>query len=126
MSEARRALGHSGERLAERFLARRGYKRLARNFSTPTGELDLIMRDGDTVVFVEVKTLTQPELSEPIEQLRPAQQRKLIKTANWWRQQKRCTDKPCRFDVVGIAINEDDDEPEITHIEDAFAPQNGW
>jgi len=126
MSEARRALGQTGERIAEKFLARRGYKRLARNFTTPTGELDLIMRDGDTIVFVEVKTLTQPQLNEPIEQLRPAQQRRLIKTANWWRQAKRCADKPCRFDVIGVAITGDDSEPEITHIKDAFAPHNGW
>ena len=126
MSEARRALGHTGEQLAEKFLARRGYKCLARNFRTPTGEIDLIMRDGDCIVFVEVKTLTSAELNEPIEQLRPAQQRRLIKTAAWWRNAKKCADKPCRFDVIGVTLKDDGSEPEITHIEDAFAPRDGW
>jgi putative endonuclease len=126
MADPRRGLGTSGELLAERFLVKLGLKRLARNFSTPTGELDLIMRDGDCIVFVEVKTLTDPKFSDPVDQLRPAQQRKLIQTANWWRSQKRCAARPCRFDVIGVAISESDAEPEITHIKDAFGPRNGW
>ena len=63
--DARIELGRVGERLAEQLLHKHGLKTVARRFTTPVGELDLVMRDGDTVVFVEVKTRRDRDLADP-------------------------------------------------------------
>jgi putative endonuclease len=122
MTRARRELGQAGERLAEKFLRRLGYRRLARNYVTPVGEIDLIMRDGDTVVFVEIKTRRSAALADPVEQLRPAQQRHLLKATEWFLARSRHGDAPCRYDVVGITLREGE-EPVIEHVVDAFGPR---
>lgn len=122
MSDARSDLGLRGEQLAEAFLRRRGLKMLARRFSTPVGEIDLIMQQAETVVFVEVKTLRDRVYKDPQDQVVPAKQRKLLKAARWFLHRKRWTDKPCRFDVVAVILPETD-EPEIEHFPDAFVPE---
>ena len=122
MSEARAKLGLQGERLAEAFLKKRGLKTLARRYSTPVGEIDLVMRQAETVVFVEVKTLRDRAFKDPQDQVMPSKQRKLLKVARWFLNRKRWDDKPCRFDVVAVVLPEHD-EPEIEHFPDAFAPE---
>jgi putative endonuclease len=122
MSEARAQLGLEGERLAEAFLRRRGLKTVARRFSTPVGEIDLVMRQRETVVFVEVKTLGDRALKDPQDQVMPAKQRKLAKAARWFLSSKRWDDRPCRFDVVAVVLPEHE-EPEIEHFPDAFTPE---
>lgn len=97
-------------------------KTLARRFSTPVGELDLVMRDAETVVFVEVKTQRDRRLKDPQEQVTASKQRKLLKAAKWFLMHKRWSDKPCRFDVVAIVLPEDG-EAELEHFEDAFIPK---
>ncbi len=122
MSVGRSELGLQGERLAEAFLKQRGLKTLARRYSTPVGELDLVMREAETIVFVEVKTLRDRVFKDPQEQVTLAKQRKLIKAAQWFIHRKRWTDKPCRFDVVAVVLAEEG-EPEIEHFPDAFLPK---
>lgn len=122
MSEIRSKLGLRGERLAEAYLKRRAMKTLARRFSTPVGELDLVMREAQTVVFVEVKTQRNRAFKEPHEQVTLTKQRKLAKAAQWFLNRKRWTDKPCRFDVVGVVLPAEGD-PEIEHFPDAFVPE---
>jgi putative endonuclease len=63
--DIRSILGRSGERRAEKYLRRQGYRLVARNYRCPIGELDLIFLDGKTVVFVEVKTRTGAEHADP-------------------------------------------------------------
>ena len=117
-------LGHKGERLAERFLKKRGYRLLARRFSTPAGELDLVMRAGDTLVFVEVKTQSDRAFGDPEQRVTLTKQRRLARAAKWFLTQKRYTksEPPCRFDVVSVIVPEAGD-PEIEHFPDAFVPQ---
>ncbi len=122
MSAARSELGLQGERLAEAFLKQRGLKTLARRFSTPVGELDLVMREAETIVFVEVKTQRDRAFKDPQEQVTLAKQRKLLKAAQWFLNRKRWTDKPCRFDVIAVVLPEGA-EPEIEHFPDAFMPK---
>ena len=122
MSQAHSELGLEGERHAEAYLKRRGLKGIERRYSTPVGEIDVIMLSGDTVVFVEVKTQRDRTFKDPQEQVTATKQQRLIKAAKWYVQRKRWTDKPCRFDVVAVVLPESG-SPEIEHFPDAFAPQ---
>lgn len=97
-------------------------KLLERRYRTPVGEIDLIMRDGHTVVFVEVKTRRDRRLAEPQDSVDAAKQRKLRRCAEWFLHHRRWTDRPCRFDVVAIVLPEGG-PPEITHFPDAFVPK---
>jgi putative endonuclease len=121
VGETRSELGLHGERLAASFLKRRGLRLLAHRFSTPVGEIDLILRERRTVVFVEVKTQRDRAYKDPQDQVTRAKQRKLLRAAEWFLERKRWTDRPCRFDVVAIVLPEAG-EPEIGYFPDAFAP----
>ena len=123
MTRTRQDLGQAGERLAEQYLKRHGLKTIARRFKTPTGELDLVMRDGEAVVFVEVKTRADRELVDPQDTLRGPQRRHLTKAARWFIHHKRWDDKPCRFDVVAVVLPPGG-EAEIEHFPDAFLPSD--
>ena len=119
MADPRSELGLQGERLAESFLRRQGLKTLARRFSTPVGELDLVMREGETIVFVEVKTQRDRTFKDPEEQVGPAKRRKLMKAVEWFLHRRKLEAQPLRFDVVGIVLPEEG-EAEIRHFPDAF------
>ena len=121
-ADPRQQLGRQGERLAEAFLNRLGLKTVARRRTTPVGELDLVMRDGDTVVLVEVKTRRSRDLANPQDAVNLTKQRKMTRTAAWFLQRQGWTGRPCRFDVVGVTLPEHGD-PEIEHFPDAFLPE---
>jgi putative endonuclease len=117
-----RWLGSRGERLAASYLRRRGLRILARNFSTPRGEIDLIARDRDTLVFVEVKTRRQ---GTPAEAVDLEKQRRLTLAALSFLKLHRLLNRnvPCRFDVVAIVWPSADDpssRPQIEHFPSAF------
>ena len=115
---AREQLGRAGERLAERFLKKRGFKLIARRFSTPVGELDLIMRDHDTLVFVEVKTRSGTVCGSPLEAVDPRKQRRLVAAAQHFLVTHRCGGCPSRFDVIGVLWR--GEVPEVEHVPNAF------
>jgi putative endonuclease len=115
-----RQVGDQGERLAERFLRRLGYKILARNYRCRAGEMDLIARDGKTTVFVEVKARSDSGLGDPEENVGPGKQRRLTQIARCWLGQGK-HGGPCRFDIVAIEF--DTDPPTIRHLIDAFEPK---
>lgn len=116
-----RERGASGERLAAKFLRRRGYKVLYRNFRGRSGgEIDIVCRDGDTLVFVEVKTRTPSEFGRPFEAISREQQKRISRGALAW---LRLLDNPdilFRFDAVEI-ITGDNSPPKIELIRNAFA-----
>ncbi len=124
MSDPRHELGRAGERLAERHLRRLGYTILARHYNTPVGELDLVMRDRDTLVFVEVKTRGDRKFAEPEDAITREKRRRLTRTAQWYLAHTGWAERPCRFDVVTIILPPDG-EPEIRHLLDAFGPEHG-
>ena len=111
----RRALGKAYEEKAAAFLESRGYEILERNFSSPGGEIDLIARDGQYLVFVEVKYLADASKGNPLESVGPAKQERVRRTAAWYLMKKGISQEvPCRFDVVGILGKE------IVLVADAF------
>lgn len=103
--------GNFGEDLACRYLEKSGYKIIARNFRIRGGEIDIIARDHDFLVFVEVKTRNSLKFGLPIEALTPWKIKALLKTALFYLQNISWNDKPYRLDAVCIDLTSE--EPEI-------------
>jgi len=108
--------------VAARYLKRRRYRVLARNYRCSAGEIDLILADRDTLVFVEVKTRSSDQAQEPHEALRPAQQRRIEQAARCFLMERSAQNRPCRFDVVTVLLK-DGGSPRVEHFEDAFRPR---
>jgi putative endonuclease len=119
MKDPRRLLGDAGEDLAAAVLKKQGYKILERNYLTPLGEIDLIARQGKTLVFIEVKTRRGQGFGAPQEAVSPAKQARLRRLADYYLKQQRLgEDVPVRFDVVGITLVRD--LPRVEIIQSAF------
>lgn len=95
-------LGRQGERAAAALLTRAGLRVLARNWRAGRLELDLVCRDGDTLVFVEVKTRSTAAFGGPAAAVSPAKRRALSRAAQIWLDEHGDWDRPCRFDVVCV------------------------
>jgi putative endonuclease len=93
--------GEAAEQQAVDYLSRRGLKLVTRNYRCKAGEIDLIMREKRTLVFVEVRYRQSDDYGSALESITLSKQRKLLAAANLYLQ-KNCIDQPCRFDVVAI------------------------
>jgi putative endonuclease len=113
-----KALGTKGEELAVRFLQKKGYRIVKRNYKTPVGEIDIIARDGDTIVFIEVKTRTDISFGYPFEAVNNRKRQKLKNLALLYLK-RQGKESPVRFDVLSIFCM-DDGKKDIEHIKDAF------
>ncbi|MEU4214669.1 YraN family protein [Actinoplanes sp. NPDC026623] len=102
MTTERKAVGAYGERLAERHLRAQGLVVLARNWRRTEGEVDLILRDGDDVVFCEVKTRRGDRYGTPAEAIGPAKVRRLRRLAARWLAETSVRPHGIRFDVVAV------------------------
>jgi putative endonuclease len=111
-------LGDRGENVAARFLRNQGYKIIVRNFRCELGEIDIIARDGKTLVFVEVKTRAYDEPT-PEEQVNTDKQGQLTRAAKLYLSRYGVPQPPARFDVVAIVWPNGRD-PQIRHIPNAF------
>jgi putative endonuclease len=94
-------MGGVGERKACEFLRKAGYRIIARNWRTRFGEIDIIARDGETLVFVEVKLRSSEEFGGPEGALTPAKQRRIVLAARHFLGQTEC-ELPVRFDLVTV------------------------
>ena len=103
MSLFKKKLGREGEDRAAQFLAKKGYKILERNYSTRSGEIDLVALHNGVVVFVEVKTRTSDAYGAPELAVNPRKQLRMIKAALGYIKYKKIHQMPCRFDVVAIS-----------------------
>ena len=122
MTEARQALGRLGEELACSALEARGYTVIERRYRTRFGELDIVARHGETLVFVEVKARHDRSFGDPAAAVTVRKQQRLALMAAEYLQHSRIETPPCRFDVVSIVAGEGVSEVEV--IADAFRP--GW
>jgi putative endonuclease len=102
MTLERQAFGKTGEELAVAELERRGYAVLARRYRTRHGELDIVARDGEAIVFVEVKARTTAEFGTAAEAVTRRKQLQLASMAADYLARNRITGVPCRFEVVAI------------------------
>lgn len=113
----RKQLGDSKERLARDYLERRGLRHIAHNVRCKRGELDLVMRDGDTLAFIEVRYRGSARFGGAAASVDPRKQARIASAAAYYLQ-RYPTELPCRFDVVAI-----DAAGKITWIQHAFAAQ---
>ena len=103
MGKYRRNIGKQGEIKAKNYLKRRGYTILESNYRTKAGELDLIAKEKDCLVFVEVKTRTNEEYGTPAEAVSYYKQQHMIRSAKYYlaRHGGECE---CRFDVIEVCM----------------------
>ena len=121
MAMSRSELGQFGEKVAERMLARKRYHILARNWRTKGGELDLVVRRHDTLVFVEVKTRRAGGPYRPEEAVNWTKMGRVRKAAAaFWAQSRYPLGTYAQFDVVSVTVDQSDRVLEVRHIEDAF------
>ena len=114
-----KCLGRIGEEVAATYLQIKGYAILAKNFTVKIGEIDLIAKDKGVLVFVEVKTRRSLQFGNPAEAVNYYKQKKIIKVAQWYLQQKNMLDQPCRFDVVEVYY-ENTENYRVHQIKNAF------
>lgn len=121
------ARGHHAETVAAEYLSRQGLKLIDRNVRAGRGEIDLIMQDGATLVFVEVRARKAGAWVSAAESVSVAKRKKIIETAERLLNEKPAwRNSPCRFDVVAIGLpSESSAEPhssqtEVNWIQDAF------
>ena len=110
----KKLLGKKGEKLVEKYLIERGYRLLKRNFRTPFGEADLIMQDGEEIVFVEVKTRSGEEYGAPREAVGREKQNRYYKIALCYGE-KQGGEPNARFDVAEVYA-----DGRIEYYENAF------
>lgn len=107
-----------GEEAAARFLRRRGLRILHRNWRVAFGELDLVAREGETLVFVEVKARQSTRVAEPFEGVGHAKQRRLRRLAEAYLVMERPAFRSCRFDVVSVVLERG--RPRLEYLPGAF------
>ncbi len=114
-------LGRKGEEIALKFLTKKGYELVARNYRCHRWcELDLVMQDGKYLVFVEVRTKKNTAHGTPIETIDYDKRRQIEKMARLYLTKEKVPENTyCRFDVVGIILP-NNGEPVIDYIKDAF------
>jgi putative endonuclease len=115
-----RRRGERGEKLACRFLRHNGYKILYRNFKGRSGgEIDIVCRDNDTLVFVEVKTRTREDFGRPVAAVDRQKQKRISRGGLAWLRMLDNPDILFRFDVVEVIVA-DDAKPRLELIKNAF------
>ncbi|MBI5115517.1 YraN family protein [Candidatus Poribacteria bacterium] len=117
--------GAEGEDTATRALLKSRYRILERNFRTPAGEIDIVALDGKCLVFVEVRTRGSIEYGLPQETIVARKRKRLCNAARWYLQKNRANESECRFDVVAVVMD-DEEDPIIEIIKDAFRPDKTW
>ena len=114
-----RAVGERWERVAESYLQARGLRTITRNFHCRLGEIDLIMEDGDCLVFAEIRYRRSTYYGSGAESVTKAKQSRIVRTAQRYLQSHRHRAmQPCRFDVLSMAYA--GGKLDVTWIQDAF------
>lgn len=112
-----RWFGLAGERAAEKYLRKKGLRTLARSYRVRRGEIDLVMRDGRVVVFIEVKSRQSGRPSEAVDE---AKQRKIALAALQFLKRHKLLEYQWRFDIVAIVWPGGEGKPTIEHFVNAF------
>jgi putative endonuclease len=113
-------LGSRGEDLATAYLERQGFRIIARNHRSRLGELDLVARDGDEVVFVEVKTRIGGSDVAPDESVTASKLERLGRLAERYMSEQGRADDPWRVDVVAVVVDQHGQVRRIDHLRGAF------
>ncbi|MGB1285698.1 MAG: YraN family protein [Aggregatilineales bacterium] len=111
--------GNTGEQLARKCLKKKGYHILAENWHCQYGELDIIAQQGQTIVFVEVKTRHGKNMTNAFAAITPSKRKKLITSAQLYLSEHHYNDMAWRIDAIGITLH-GRHAPQIVHVEDAL------
>ena len=104
MKNGNRAVGRKGENIAARFLARRGYRIIARNIRTYVGEIDIVAKKNGVLIFAEVKTRKSAIFGPPYLAIDRKKKRKLIQCVLCYLKMRNFPDIPCQIDVISVEI----------------------
>jgi putative endonuclease len=115
----RRDTGILGEKLAGDFLSQNGYHILETNYRCPEGEIDIIAKHGDTLVFVEVRTKMSRQFGSPEESITPAKMKRLMAVASHYGQNHNNLPDSWRIDVIAIELNQNGQVSRIELVENA-------
>jgi putative endonuclease len=118
MTQARQALGLLGERIAARWLRREGWEVVEHRFRSGHRDVDLVVRRGDVVAFVEVKARRGEHFGSPVEAVHSRKQRELSRSARVWVDRFGTPSLTYRFDVVGVLLS--GPRVRVRHVPDAF------
>ncbi len=110
----KRKTGKEGEEIACKFISELGYQILERNYQYGHGEIDIIAKDGDIIVFIEVKYRKSLEYGYPEDSITKNKKNQIRKTAEAYIYQKNIYDQSCRIDVISI-LHLPDQKPQINH-----------
>jgi putative endonuclease len=119
MSAATQDFGELGERIAERWLRRQGWRVVQRRFRAGRRDIDLVVERDDLVVFVEVKARHGAEFGDPVEAVNWNKQRQLVRSASVWIDRHGRPSESYRFDVVGVLI--EGERVRVRHVANAFS-----
>jgi putative endonuclease len=115
-----KSTGDRGESLAREYLEQQGYRILDTNYRGPGGEIDIVARDDDFLVFIEVRTRSSLDYGSPEESVTPAKKGRLIATAQHYRQGHYNMPASWRIDFIGIMLDPRGGPPQIDHIPNAI------
>jgi putative endonuclease len=118
LTRERQNKGARGEQRAVEYLQEQGYRILERNYRCPLGEMDIIAREGKTVVFVEVKTRASDRFGSPQAAIGPQKQRRMTVIARYYLKTQGLLDGPARFDVAAVRLADGGDS--VTLYKNAF------
>ena len=116
--KSKRALGNEAEELACQYLIEHGWEILERNYYAGHAEVDIIAKEGDIIVFIEVKMRSTSHFGSPIEHVDEAKVQRVFEAAECWVQENNFPNSPLRFDVIGILSKKSGSE--LTLFKDAF------
>ena len=120
MTTWRQRLGALGEEVASRRLQELGYTILERNYRCPAGEIDIVAEEGEVLAFVEVRAKSQGGALRPIESVDFTKRRRLVALAQLYLAKEKVLDRPCRFDVAEVILNEKGKVSSVELLRDAF------
>lgn len=116
MKYSPREIGKMGEEIAVKFLFRGKFKILNRNFSCPLGEIDIVTRKNDYIIFFEVKTRTSNEFGHPLESIIGQKKKHILRSCYYYLAKYKLFDNPYRVDAIGINLNPEGKFQILTHV----------
>jgi len=125
LSKERISLGKHGEELASEFLESAGLRIIVRNYRNKTGEIDIIARDQETLVFVEVKTRKSLTYGQPYEAVSRKKQKQICRLALYYMTRNKLHDQAVRFDVISIVMTSNEN-PKIEHLINCFEADSSF
>lgn len=118
MNKTLKKMGYEGEKIAQQYLEKKGYEILENNFCIRGGEIDIVAKKDEEIIFIEVKMRTNKNFGEIVEQISKNKQDKLIRSAEFFLNEYDYLEYPWRIDVITILKN--NDELQIEHLENAI------